>query len=572
MANTSIAFAQINDFTGGLNYRADQFQLAPNESPNILNMEIDPRGGLFTRAGYEPKSTSAVSFLNNVQKFRNLFAFQASTPYIMMSFGYPAASGTTSCGFIYKSTGGAFTKLQSSTSSADIPVYHEFGASFAQWEDTLYFTTGISSGGTTGSSFKWLTANASATVLLASGPTWQVYEKPVGGYFPKANLCITHANKMFVAHTYENSVEYPNRLRWSHENSPENWYDDDYIDINAGGDGIRGLQIVDGQLLIFKPNSVFLLMGYDADNFQLVELSTILGIQNPQQCVAGDGGVYFFDYPRGLFFYDRNGIVDIFVRLRPILINDQVNPNATDEITCSYVNNRLWLSMPYSDSGTLPSYATINFIYDRTIGEFGAFTQFQTSDGRGLKSGIDWRDSTDTTFHLMGYTYYGTAKSFYMLSIDDYSYTQDKVINPSNELLQSQDFNTEYTTSWFYDDRYVQEKTFVGPDIVMKEVESQTEIRMNVYHDFDSTTQQRTQTIALNAISSGGIYGTSVYGTGTYGISTIGASIYEGSNLGRAKAVQLEFVGPTTAFTNTPGREWGLNSIAYKYKRRNIKG
>ena len=42
---------QIYDFTGGLNFRADQFQLKANESPSMLNVEIDPRGGVFSRAG-----------------------------------------------------------------------------------------------------------------------------------------------------------------------------------------------------------------------------------------------------------------------------------------------------------------------------------------------------------------------------------------------------------------------------------------------------------------------------------------------------------------------------------------
>lgn len=38
---------ELKDFTGGLNFRADQFQLADNESPDMLNVEIDPRGGVF---------------------------------------------------------------------------------------------------------------------------------------------------------------------------------------------------------------------------------------------------------------------------------------------------------------------------------------------------------------------------------------------------------------------------------------------------------------------------------------------------------------------------------------------
>ena len=49
----AIDVTQVVDFTGGINFRADQFQLANNESPGMLNVEIDPRGGVFSRAGYQ---------------------------------------------------------------------------------------------------------------------------------------------------------------------------------------------------------------------------------------------------------------------------------------------------------------------------------------------------------------------------------------------------------------------------------------------------------------------------------------------------------------------------------------
>ena len=38
-----------SDFTGGLNLRADQFNLEYNESPALLNVEVDPRGGVRRR-------------------------------------------------------------------------------------------------------------------------------------------------------------------------------------------------------------------------------------------------------------------------------------------------------------------------------------------------------------------------------------------------------------------------------------------------------------------------------------------------------------------------------------------
>ena len=50
-------YEEKSDFTGGLNLRADQFNLAPNESPAMLNVEVDPRGGVRRR--------DAVTKINN---------------------------------------------------------------------------------------------------------------------------------------------------------------------------------------------------------------------------------------------------------------------------------------------------------------------------------------------------------------------------------------------------------------------------------------------------------------------------------------------------------------------------
>ena len=38
-----------SDFKGGLNLRADQFNIAENESPALLNVDVDPRGGVRRR-------------------------------------------------------------------------------------------------------------------------------------------------------------------------------------------------------------------------------------------------------------------------------------------------------------------------------------------------------------------------------------------------------------------------------------------------------------------------------------------------------------------------------------------
>lgn len=579
----AIDVKQVFDFTGGINFRADQFQLKENESPAMLNVEIDPRGGVFSRAGFQTKHSTAVVASGSVWKPKGLFNYQyPSAPQILLTTGY---SGSTD-GKIYRSTGGNFTKIAADAFN-DVNVKSTNGASITQWEDSVYFAIGKSAT----YMYSWTAGNTYATQLTASGPTWQPYEIPaLTPYMPRAELVLAHANKLFVANTFEDGTAYPNRLRWSHENLPGSWYQQDYIDIIAGGEGIRGIQIVDGQLLIFKPKAIYLLMGYDADSFQLVELSKVLGIDYPQQAVAGSGGVYFFDFPNGLYFYDRNGIQDIFERIRPIILNNEVNSSYTFDITLSFVRNRLWISMPYAPSGqsSPPDYPSVNFIFDPTIGARGAYTMFQTSEwfdplvaspdddligGFGLVCGIDWRDASDNPFYLMVSPYEDYA---YVMSVDDYAYTEDDYPATFNGKFQ-----TNYKTAWFDDNRYVQLKSFIRPYFVLKEVSQPTLIRLGIYKNYDETTQSGgTKSISLTPLISGATYSTTgsggVYGSAVYGVSTVGAVIKRKgvAPLGRGYAVQLKFMGPdqTTDAVTNPGRKWGLNSIGYKFKRRKIRG
>lgn len=50
MART-IQLKAVKNFAGGLNLRSDPYELAENESPDLLNVDIDPRGGIEQRRG-----------------------------------------------------------------------------------------------------------------------------------------------------------------------------------------------------------------------------------------------------------------------------------------------------------------------------------------------------------------------------------------------------------------------------------------------------------------------------------------------------------------------------------------
>jgi hypothetical protein len=228
----------------------------------------------------------------------------------------------------------------------------------------------------------------------------------------------------------------------------------------------------------------------------------------------------------------------------------------------------------------------MNFIFDPSIGRQGAFTLYQSATyanaatpsvitGYGLISGCDWQDGNDDVWHLMVMPDENFAHIMY---VDEFDYSANIPTNVTDDILEGDDlgdFETYYKTSWFYDDRYVQDKTFVNSLYVVKAVTDPTQIKVNVYHNFNTKNLITNHTIFLDPIISGGIYSQDqsggVYGTAVYGENILKEGIQVGGRLKRAKAVQLEFVGPTGEISSTTGREWGLNSIAFKYKRRQIR-
>ena len=53
-------YEELSNFTGGLNLRADQTSLGADESPALLNVEVDPRGGLARRDAIDALNATAL--------------------------------------------------------------------------------------------------------------------------------------------------------------------------------------------------------------------------------------------------------------------------------------------------------------------------------------------------------------------------------------------------------------------------------------------------------------------------------------------------------------------------------
>jgi len=93
---TRLSLLRTDDFTGGLNLRADPFQLGRTESPDLLNVDIDPRGGLTVRGGMTKLNTSAISSIANGSFTpKALYAWDNVTPQVLLSANNNVYSATT---------------------------------------------------------------------------------------------------------------------------------------------------------------------------------------------------------------------------------------------------------------------------------------------------------------------------------------------------------------------------------------------------------------------------------------------------------------------------------------------
>lgn len=529
----SLQVVRQDDFTGGLNLRADQFQLGPNESPKMLNVEIDPRGGVFSRGAMRRINTSSIAAHWHPE---NMFAFYGDVHYAMLSTGNADAVD----GDVFYSTGANFSSL-------GIPVGYEHGASFSAWGKTLFITAGP-----TKVSYKW--DGTTKTALTASGPVWQnSYATPTltPEYFPQAAHTITHAGKVFVANTRENGVNKPTRIRWSHPNNPTNWAEQDYIDINDGGQDITGLASFGGHLLVFKHNSVFAIFGYDSDTFQVVEVSRNVGAATPHAICTTERGVYFFSYPDGLMLYNGTNIVDVFEPIRPAVIEGHINAAAIDEVYVNYINRRIWVSVPYSET-TAPSYPSVVFVYDPTVSQRGAWLMFSTWDSRGISGGCTFIQENGSTLHLAAH-----STSANVLRVDDYTSGFDDTAGVN------QSFTSRYRTRWIDAGSYSQRKMWRRPDVVVKQASVASALNFDVFSDYEESTVTKTYAVNVPSGSAGMVWGVSNWLEANWGATNVGSQIINGRSIGLAKSIQVEFSG-------SPGTSWGINSFTLKYNPRKV--
>lgn len=548
MINTIV----VNDFTGGINYRADAFQLADNESPDMQNIDVDPRGGFSTRSGMIEYSTSAVGgYGAGAFSPKRLFSWGGAYKHLLV-----AANDKV------------FWTADGVISSSIKTTNNPYGASFAPWATSstsfVYMAAGHGNSGA-----KW--SGTTTTTLTDSGTgAWQnSYASPTGTHMPRANLCATHIDRLWVADTYENATAYPNRVRWSHPTVAESWREEDYIDVVGGGSGITALVPFGDQLLIFKKNAVYALLGYDEETFQLVPLTQEIGCVNPQCVVATEQGVFFFSWPEGLFVYNGQGFSDLFAPLRPLIDTAQLNETSTDGIFVSWIGRKIYLSAPvgaapsttdtYDTSSitydseskqyggsTLSTTPTATFVWDATIRTGGAWTKYVCGDGYGLTHGVDFLQSNGKRIAVAAH-----AHKAALLKLNQPNTYADTIRGTTYQ------FTAYYLTKWQDASLTTSKKFWRRPEMVVRQLGQDTSINVDVYHNWDRSSVDRTFTIDLVGDDISGGYGSTT-------IPDLGADLTKGHNLGLANSIQLKLYSSSAV-------PWGINAISYKFNPRRVR-
>jgi hypothetical protein len=518
------------DFTGGLNLRADQFQLESRESPDLLNVDVDPRGGVSIRRGstrYSTTSLGADRTVTALGRHRD----DAGAEYVYVS-SHDSSSGRNIHTF---GSGGAWSHQSESVAGA---AYGRI-ASMKQ-----------SSGGTTYAYVqngidapRRVSAPASFTALTQTFN--DDIDTPNNGDMPIARLITTHRGFMWLGVTVETAVTYPHRIRWSHPGRPEDWRTNDFIDVGSDdGDVITAL-ISDGdRLLVFKNRSIWAVYGFDTDTFQVEQISDSIGAVNQESVVETPKGVYFFHASTGVHRLWPRGLEWTFENLVPALDDGRIN--VSNNVYMCWAKRRLYLSVEWT-----PTDSRRTFAFDPDIGKNGAWVMFDLpftalatlhgAIGVGEEAPIGAPSGT----------------GIYITKFEQDSFEDDLDGTPVT-------YPSHYSTSWIDANAPTVKKKWGRLRAVLKAV-ADASIVVGVYYDYDSTVEKRSKTMTVEATTDGGEWDADDWDAGVWGGGE--GSPYEverNSSLGSSTAIQFRFEGPR-------GLDWSVVALVVPYRVRRAR-
>ena len=536
----------LESFSGGLNLRADQFNLGGTESPDLLNVTVDPRGGIAMRKGVNRRNTTALG-----ADVKGMWGFHTDTGTNQLMVNYGTA--------VAQSASGNFTALTNITArTAGSRVY---GVTF---NNVAY---GVSYDKP---SFKWDgSTDADLGTTLGSA-----------GNMPKAQYIAVWNNFVWLGATYEGAAT-KYRVRWSNIDTAETWTASDYVDVNKGeaGDYITGLVPHGDRLLVFKTNSIYAIFGFDSDSFQVTTLTQRIGSVPLSSPISTPYGVFFWNSHDGIYLYDGERFTWLFSRLQPAIDDGRIGFTNPPQLT--WGNNKLYVSVDWVLGGSTTVRRTL--VYDPSLGQQGAWTLSDISAGP-LHT---LRPPNGDPVVVAGAVAQSSATAGApvvitgsVVHVDD---EDDRVVD-TYEYDSGADVDlhiaSHFRTPWVEGKNAIVKKRWGKPRMITLARSSIT-LGVQVYKDYDTAQASKRFDVEIAGRTSSAVWGVNdadldwVFETGEIGASvgywaadaeSMVADIKRLPTLGTAKAVSMRIDGPTV--TNN---SWEVNALAFTYTPRRMR-
>jgi hypothetical protein len=545
-----VRLINVADWTGGLNLRADAFQLGENESPDMMNVEVDPRGGFRIRRSWvdwallnEEGTWNPRSLFSHVMGTGNEAVFLTNGPDLWVKHG------------------GGFEKQAGVVCGGD-----PHAADFTSWLDDVYIACGRGN-----PSYRWSNGTLTAMTDPSLYLNWSNDPlDPLSNTMPKAEFAAVHKGYLWVANTQEAGTNYPYRIRFSHPNDPDAWAEDDWVSIPDAGGPITGIVPLRDQLVVFTARSVYAVLGYDLDSFSVSDITKTVGAVN-RQCIArSEMAIYFVSWPQGVHRVTLESVDEISVSLRPAIESFSFSSN-TDLQWLGWAGQRLYWSVPYEKDASAPTGTRTVFVFDPTL---ESWSTHRSGCGCGVAPIINGAAANAP----IGTTRFGPS----VLNLRGEETGFDVVVGVQYPIPAF------YRTRWYDGGLPTIKKRWRRPDIVADRDALPYQVTLFVYHDYDSANAKRTKLITVGGSGDAGVWFEDPAWDGTDGslltppegapiwweepdpeeagweAGIEGSGIEKSSSLGSSRAVQLEFRGET-------GRRWGVNALVLKYLLRRIR-
>jgi hypothetical protein len=524
-----IASIDMVDFTGGLNLRDDRFDLRPNESWDLDNVDVDGAGGFRLRKGFTTEETIG----SGSDRCRSIILNQPDSQ-VLYHVG----------GTVYYDNAGTWTSIGVTgvTAGPCRGVVHK---------SKLYIQKYA-----TGDAVTW----DGSTLVTLDEPSvdgWQNdYASPSGVSMPRARCIVIRNNFAVIGNTSEDAsgyVKYGCRLRWSHPADAGSWREDDYIDINHGmeGDEITALAKFRDQLIVFKNNSMYAVYGNTADDLVVTELAVNIGTPSQETVAETPFGVFFLSRQEGVMLLSEDGLRPVSDKLRPIWFDGTVNMADIAVSQVGWVNGRLWVSVPHSGSST-PNYT---YVLDPETGN-GAWTRYSRGFGP-FRTSFDSGGRTELA---------GDPTGTRILSLE----TQVGVDTVGSTATH---IDSYYRTAFLDGGAPTRKKRWKRPDFVLRG-STESELLVEVSKDFDPSTAPRAFTLTQGADGTGLVWDDGVGGGGDWDSDVWARSdgdfdvIRRGASIGNARAISLKIIGPR----GSSNKDWGVNAVTLKFIPRPVRG